>query len=260
MEKISQGSSGGEKIPQTKEHIDQVIKNASQEEWAKILQKNIKHLLDVQKKNLKDDMDMPRFLIRNQLYEVLTARPELRKNAMDTFTRMPGWKDREPQPEGWKEYTDKVKSLEKKFPNSEYDGAWLHFTYKNPTNKEADGKRRKGYVTMAESSTHIFEKNLAQIMDDIDLHLAAVYSGKMKISISLKNLREKFDNIVLHGANKQEVVKALYIVKSVLEKYKIVLSGEQFGIDGKSLIDGEKTSHSMLLAEKIVLGLPIESQ
>ncbi len=259
MEKISQGSSGGEKVPQTKEYIEETIRNASQEEWAKILQKNLKHLLDVQKKNLKDDMDMPQFLIRNQLYEVLTARPELRKNAMNTFARMPGWKDRESQPEGWKEYRDKVKSLEKKFSNSEFDGAWLHFTHKDPQNKEADGKRRKGYITVGETSLTDFEVNIESIIRDINTDLSRVYNGKMKISSSLKNLQEKFDNIVLHGANRQEVVRAMSMVKNVLREHNIAVSGEQLGIDGKSIIDGEKTSHSMILAEKIVLGLPIES-
>lgn len=243
------------KAPQPKS-VEQVITDSTQEEFARILQKNMKHLKEVRAKNIKTEH--PDFILKNELYGVLTARPELRRKGIDLFTRMPGWKDMEKQPEGWLDYKDLIKNLEHNFPNAEYDGAWLHFSYGDPTNTEEDGRRKKGYITIDTTLLPMFESHLVLLMHQINAKLSSIgYNGKMKISNSLKNLREKFDNFVVHGANKQEVTKALEAIKEVLYQNGITISGEQLGEDGKSLFNQDKSSHSMLLAEKVILGKEI---
>ncbi len=231
----------------------------SQDDFAEYLQVNLNNLIKERESLTKDGIHKSKVLLKNQLYDLLTIRPELRQQEIDRFvgkSRPETITEKE-----WMPYLGKIKKIKDQYNNSEYSGAWLQFNFGNTKNTEPDGMRRKGYITISSSAVEQYSENLENLVQDFNKALHEnQYNGSFKISNNLKQLTNQFDSIVMHGASANEVEKAMQVLKDILSSKSIEVSGVQKGMDGSGLIDkDEKASHTQLLAEKIVLGLPIKN-
>lgn len=206
------------------------VESFSQDEFAYWLQEQIKS------GNLT--------LTQKQVYDLLTVRPELREarlNESDVdfakrFVRNSNYKDQIDR-------LDNNKTIK-----GTANPAWLGVTINDPTNKETDG-RHKGYVTMAAYSTDMFAKDVeANIIELWNILKDAGYNGHLKIPSSKNGLNLRFDNIVIHGATKEDVALALPIIQNFLESKGLTVEGTKTGIDKKN------TSHTDLLADDVLAG------
>ena len=206
------------------------VESFSQDEFAYWLQEQIKS------GNLT--------LTQKQVYDLLTVRPELREarlNESDVdfakrFVRNSNYKDQIDR-------LDNNKTIK-----GTANPAWLGVTINDPTNKETDG-RHKGYVTMAVYSTDMFAKDVeANIIELWNILKDAGYNGHLKIPSSKNGLNLRFDNIVIHGATKEDVALALPIIQNFLESKGLTVEGTKTGIDKKN------TSHTDLLADDVLAG------
>ncbi len=231
----------------------------SQEDFAEYLKENLEDILKERELIKKSNEHTLKLWLKNTLYSLLTVRPQIRQQALDAFIGKAAENDNVSQ-EKWMPYLGKIKSIKDKFDNTDYSGAWLQFNFGDRKNTEPDGKRRKGYLTIPEKSVEAYAEKVDTIMEEANQALkASGYNGSFKISNNLKQMTNQFDSIVAHGANFDEVTKALDTLKNVLIKNGIEVESEQRGMDEKGLIDPtENASHTQLLAEKITLGLPIK--
>ncbi len=236
------------------------LEEMSQEDFAIYLKDNLENILKEREATKNTNEHTLKLWLKNSLYSLLVARPEIRQQALDNFVGKSTEIDTVPK-EKWMPYLGKIKSIKESFDNTDYSGAWLQFNFGDRRNTELDGKRRKGYLTISEKSIEDYSEKIGSIMEEVNSDLkSAGYNGSFKISNNLKQLTNQFDSIVAHGANFDEVTKALDVLKNVLARNGIIVDGEQRGMDEKGLIDTNETaSHTQLLAEKIVLGLPIKN-
>lgn len=260
IEKLRQELRAPEKPVSIEKGIENVsLEYMSQEDFAEYLKENLGDILREREAVKKNNEHTLKLWLKNSLYGLLTVRPQKRQHALEAFIGKVTEEDNVPQ-EKWMPYLGKIKSIKDKFDNTDYSGAWLQFNFGNRKNTEGDGKRRKGYLTITEKSVEAYAQKVDSIMEEANQELKAVgYNGSFKISNNLKQLTNQFDSIVAHGANFDEVTKALDILKNVLTKNGVEVESEQRGMDEKGLIDPtENASHTQLLAEKITLGLRIK--
>jgi hypothetical protein len=223
------------------------LETFTQQEFAYWLQNNIDNLA-----NIKRPSDAPSGfspLISNSnsraIYDILTARPENRiKTLLSTNEKV----DYKKEAAYYEKFKNKIYNL---FTNSDSNGGWFQLNFGNQKNTEKDGLRRKGYITVSKNNLDLFTNNLSDILSGLNVALQEKgYNGSFKVSTSLGRLVDSFDNIVIHGANEQEVDKALEIINDYLTKNNIENIIAQKGKDG-NLKDGSKSSHTQILAESV---------
>jgi hypothetical protein len=179
-------------------------------------------------------------------YSLLTLRPEYRARAIINLES----NIIEPSFDEARDYFKTTMAEEGKYENSDSNPDWLQFNFGDTRNTEEDGMRRKGYITVENDSIENFKGNIKNIIYDLQNILPDKYNGSLKISQKLSTLLNQFDNIVVHGANDEEVDKALSLISDTLEKNGILNKIIQKGKDGENM-KGQKTSHTRLLEEKI---------
>lgn len=220
----------------------------TQDEFAYWLQDNIEQLLIITTPSDAPSGKSPILLTKNSniIYNLLTLRPENRlKGLLLKLDKLDVKKIRD-----YKSLFTTKLILE--FENHRYDGNWFNLLYGNTKNTEKDGRRRKAYITIEKNNLFKFTDNILDILKQIDVALKAEgYNGSFKTTSSLLRLSESFDNIVIHGANEAEVDKAVKVIQKVLSDNNIKNKFAQKGKDG-SLKDGTHSSHTDILAEKVV--------
>lgn len=218
----------------------------NQSEFAQWIQDNKDYLHSIERESTSlagEKITVKPF--ENQYYDLLTVRPEHREQ----FIKNKGVLSEVDFNEA-KEYYKTLQKEEDKYSNSDSNPDWLQFNFGNTTNTEADGNRRKGYITISENSIDNFKGNISNLIAELNKALEGNYNGSFKIAQKLGTLKNQFDNLVIHGANAQEVQKALDIINKTLLENGVDNKISQIGIDGKNK-KGNKTSHTRLLEEKI---------
>ncbi len=185
---------------------------------------------------------------QNGYYNLLTVKPELRQ----LIIAQQGILADAPFDDA-RTYYKMMMQEEGKYKNADSNPDWLEFSFGATKNTEADGMRRKGYITISPASLETFKGSVPEILKKLNEALEGKYNGSFKIAQKLTTLTNQFDNIVIHGANEQEVDKALEIIHKVLSENSIINSIAQKGKDGIKE-NGDKTSHTSLLADKIKAG------
>lgn len=221
----------------------------SQQEFAYWLQNN-RSILESEFKKTKNlaghEIEVNPY--QNGYYNLLTAKPELRQLIIaqqGTLADAPF--------DDARTYYKMMMQEEEKYKNADSNPDWLEFSFGATKNTEADGMRRKGYITISPASLETFKGSVPDMLKKLNEALDGQYNGSFKVAQKLTTLTNQFDNIVIHGANEQEVDKALEIIHKVLSENNVMNSIAQKGKDGIKE-NGEKTSHTSLLADKIKAG------
>ena len=180
-------------------------------------------------------------------YDLLTLRPEYRAQAISSISNC----IISPEYQESSEYLRSIRSQEERYTNSDSNPDWFSLNFGDTRNKEKDGMRRKGYLTLDPVSIDSFKENIPTIIHDINESLTGRYNGAFKITQKLSTLLNQFDNMVVHGADEREVDIALKIITEVLDRNNIKSKISQKGKDGFDK-KGKKTSHTKLLEEQIL--------
>ena len=232
------------KEEENKDKVD--LSKMNQNEFAQWIQDNKDYLHSIKKE--ATSLAGKRITVKpfeDKYYELLTVRPEYRREFIENKGVLP-----EVDFDEAKEYYKTFQKEEDKYTNSESNPDWIQFNFGNTTNTESDGNRRKGYITISENSINSFKNNIPELVSKLNKALENNYNGSFKITQKLSTLKNQFDNLVIHGANAQEVQIALGIINKTLLENGVSNQISQIGIDGKNK-KGVKTSHTRLLEEKI---------
>jgi hypothetical protein len=222
------------------------LSKMNQSEFAQWIQDNKDYLHSIERESTS--MAGKKIIVKpfeNQYYDLLTVRPEHREQ----FIKNKGVLSEVDFNEA-REYYKTLQKEEAKYSNSDSNPDWIQFNFGNTTNTEVDGNRRKGYITISENSIDNFKGNISNLIAELNKALEGNYNGSFKIAQKLGTLKNQFDNLVIHGANAQEVQNALNIINKTLLENGVDNKISQIGIDGKNK-KGDKTSHTRLLEEKI---------
>ena len=185
-------------------------------------------------------------LSREQIYSLLTVRPELREAKLKETDEQ--WAKRFELNKEYREQTNRIAN-DKDMSGASNPG-WTGISVNDPTNKEANG-RQKGYVTVKADKAKEFGLKIEDHVKELyRLLKEAGYNGHLKVPTGMSDLLLRFDNIVLHGATKQDVDLALQIVSDYLNNNGITVESTKTGVDVKDS-NGKETSHTDALAEKV---------
>jgi hypothetical protein len=185
-------------------------------------------------------------LTQEQIYNLLTVRPELRERMLTE------------SPEEWAKIFESNPDYRQQHNNvdnnKEMRGtsnpAWTGISVGNPANTSTEG-RHKGYLTLDVNSAREMAKDVEQTFKDLyNLLEEAGYNGHLKMPGTFSDLLTRFDNIVIHGASKQDVDLALPIIEKYFKEKGLTVEGTKTGLDAKDST-GKETSHTNLLAEKV---------
>lgn len=205
------------------------ISKQTQEEFAQYLQDNYADKLS-----------------QEQIYKLLTVRPELRERMLKEtpeewakiFERNPDYKQQHNNVDNNKEM------------RGTSNPAWTGISIGNPTNTATEG-RHKGYLTLEVNSAREMAKDVEQTFKDLfKLLEEAGYNGHLKMPSTFSDLLTRFDNIVIHGASKEDVDLALPIIEKYFRDKGLTVEGTKTGLDTKDST-GKDTSHTNVLAEKV---------
>ena len=176
-------------------------------------------------------------------YDALTARPKLRGQTQaqraDYYNT---------QKEIAQAYKELMESLTEAWFNStgipnviaHQGGTWNHFTVNNGTTEGAT-ETHKAYITLTlDALQDLSQEKIAEILDALQ---KSGFNGQIKFASIGSRALLSFDNIVMHGATKEDAKKALETVTKVLGKESVEYS--QFGVDKNG------TSHTDDLASSI---------
>lgn len=185
-------------------------------------------------------------LTQDEIYDLLTTRPELREARLSETKEE--WAKRF---ESNKDYRQQNNNIDN---NKEMQGtsnpAWTGITINDASNKETDG-RQKGYVTIDSRAIRDFASNVENDIKELySLLKDSGYNGYLKIPGTFSDLLLRFDNIVIHGATKEDIDLALPIIEKYLNDKNIKVESTKRGKDEKNK-SGKETSHTNLLAEKV---------
>ena len=185
-------------------------------------------------------------LTQEQIYNLLTVRPELRERMLTE------------SPEEWAKIFESNPDYRQQHNNvdnnKEMRGtsnpAWTGISVGNPANTSTEG-RHKGYLTLDVNSAREMAKDVEQTFKDLyNLLEEAGYNGHLKMPGTFSDLLTRFDNIVIHGASKQDVDLALPIIEKYFKEKGLTVEGTKTGLDAQDST-GKETSHTNLLAEKV---------
>jgi hypothetical protein len=222
--------------PQQTSEVDQALQQGSaniqsqtQDEFAQYLQDNHSDQLS-----------------QEQIYKLLTVRPELRERMLSE------------SPEQWAKIFERNPDYRQQHNNidnnKELRGtsnpAWTGISIGDPTNQSQTG-REKGYVTLDVNSARQMAKNAEQTFKDLyKLLKNAGYNGHLKMPSTFSDLITRFDNIVIHGASKNDIELALPIIEEYFNQQGLNVESTKTGVDNKDS-NGKETSHTNLLAERV---------
>jgi hypothetical protein len=184
----------------------------------------------------------------NFIYSILTRRPELRGLSDEKMAEATKLTDEEfarylgsPAKPG---VIDKIviEWRPNLVPNVRFDPGtgFVHWIFRG--GKKTGEVRKKAYITLTDPVREITPEIISRVVKAIE---ATGFDGQFKLADSPAALKERFDNMVIHGNDDVSVDKVLKVVMR-----ELVLSGVQIKSTDKGEDRGDK-SHTELLAEKI---------